>query len=425
MNPIKMKMAASHAAEGGAMAYLVSRYPAVSHTFILREVQGLRALGMRVEVASVNAPDRPAERMTADERAEAASTYGIKHHGLRGALAGLGWAAATRPVALLRTLHHAWSFGRGLRRVYALAYAVEAAMVARWMAGRDLRHLHVHFGNEAAAVGVLTKTLCDAGLSLTIHGPDEFDDVPGQKLRQKIEAADQVVCISQFARSQLMRLTAPAQWAKLQLCRLGVDTARFAMAAEDRQPGRVRLLCVGRLTPAKGQLLLVQACAALRNEGLDFELSLVGDGPDRQRLKAAVEAHGLRECVRFTGALNQTEVRHALTQADAFVLPSLAEGIPVVLMEAMACGVPCVSTPVNGIPELIQHDRTGLLATPGDAEALTTQLRRVVTDPALRKRLADAGRVQVQTAFHLQRNVGCLAEIFAGLPAMRLQGAAL
>jgi glycosyltransferase involved in cell wall biosynthesis len=405
----------------GAVAYLVSRYPSVSHTFILREVQCLRALGLRVEVASVNPPDRLPERMTDGEREEAASTYGIKRHGVRGALAALAWAAATRPTALLCTLCEALGHGRGLKRIYALAYAMEAVMVTRWMAGRGLQHLHVHFGNEAALVGMLAKTLGGVGLSLTIHGPDEFDDVPGQHLRQKVEAADRVVCISQFGRSQLMRLTGPAQWAKLQLCRLGVDPARFVPRTLASAVGPVRLLSVGRLAPAKGQLLLVQACAQLKSEGRAFTLRLVGDGPDRSRLEEAVQQHGLGDRVSFTGALNQAEVRAEFTGADAFVLPSLAEGIPVVLMEAMASGVPCVTCPVNGIPELIEHGHTGLLATPGDAQALADQLRHVIADAALRQRLALAGRAKVERAFHLADNVARLADIFRSLPAVTTQ----
>jgi len=408
---------------GGAVAYLVSRYPAVSHTFILREVQGLRALGLRVEVASVNAPDRLPERMSDGEREEAEATYGIKRHGVRGASAALAWAAATRPLALLRTLREALDFGRGVKRIYALAYAVEAVMVTRWMARRSLQHLHVHFGNEAAAVGMLAKSLSGVGLSLTIHGPDEFDDVPGQRLRQKVEAADRVVCISQFARSQLMRLTGPAQWAKLQLCRLGVDPARFVPGTSARATGPVRLLSVGRLAPAKGQLLLVQACAQLKSEGLAFDLRVVGDGPDRARLEQAVLHHQLTDCVHFTGALNQAEVRDELNRADAFVLPSLAEGIPVVLMEAMASGVPCITSPVNGIPELIDHGHSGLLAIPGDAQALADQLRQVIEDASLRRRLALAGRAKVERAFHLNDNVARLADIFRSLPAVTTERA--
>jgi colanic acid/amylovoran biosynthesis glycosyltransferase len=407
----------------GATAYLVSRYPAVSHTFILREVRALRALGLRVEVASVNPPDRAVAQMTPDEQEEASATYGLKRHGVRGALGALVWAILTRPLSLARTLREAWGLGRGMRRIYSLAYAVEAVMVTRWMGQRDLSHLHVHFGNEAAAVGLLVKSFSAASLSLTIHGPDEFDDVAGQSLRLKVERADQVVCISQFARSQLMRLTPPAHWDKLQLCRLGVDPTRFKPAPKAREAGPVRLLSVGRLTSAKGQWLLVQACAALQRECIEFELTVVGDGPDRTRLTESVSSQDLQGRVRFTGALNQTEVLAELARADVFVLPSLAEGIPVVLMEAMASGVPCVTSPVNGIPELIEHERNGLLATPGDAEALARQLRRVIGDTGLRQRLATAGRAEVEQRFNLAHNVAALADILMRLPAVRLQGA--
>lgn len=406
-------------APAGAMAYLVARYPAVSHTFILREVQSLRELGLRVEVASINPPDRSPEQMTPDERAEDQATYGLKRHGVAGALGALGWALTRHPGGVLRIIGEALQFGRGLQRVYALAYAVEAMMVARWMASRQLHHLHVHFGIAGAAtVGVLVKSLTGAGLSLTIHGPDEFDDVPGQSLTRKIEGADCVVCISQFGRSQLMRLNQPAHWAKLLLCRLGVDPAAFPYRAPQSHGGPVRLLAVGRLTPAKGQLLLVQACAQLHAQGVPFELTLVGDGPDRPRLEAAARAAGLDGQLHFTGSLNQHQVREQLARADAFVLPSLAEGIPVVLMEAMASGVPCISCPVNGIPELIEHDHTSLLATPGDVDALALQLRRMIEQPELRARLAEAGRAKIERDFDLNHNVRALARIFLGLPSI-------
>lgn len=398
------------------LAYLVSRYPAVSHTFILREVEQLRALGLRVEVASVNPPDRERAAMTPAERDEDASTYVLKRDGVRGALAALGWAVFTRPLATLRTLAAATRFGRGLGSVYALAYGVEALMVARWMARRGLRHLHVHFGSQGATVGSLVKTFCGVGLSITIHGPDEFDDVPGQQLRRKVEMADRIVCISQFARSQLMRLVAPAHWPKLSLCRLGVDLAQFQPRQRDAGAGPVRLLCVGRLTPAKGQMLLLQACAALQGRGADFRLVLVGDGPDRQALERAARELGLANAVRFTGALTAPQVQEELAQADLFVLPSLAEGIPVVLMEAMASGVPCITTPVNGIPELIENGHDGLLATPGDVQSLAATLGRALDDAALRQRLAGRARAKVQEAFDLQRNVRELAGIFGTLP---------
>jgi colanic acid/amylovoran biosynthesis glycosyltransferase len=396
------------------LAYLVSRYPAVSHTFILREVQRLRALGHRIETASVNPPDRSSAQMDEAERHEAAATYCLKQDGIPGAARALAWCLLSSPVRLLRGLRLGWSLGRGPR---GLAYAVEAVMIARWMQLQGLGHLHVHFGNAGASVGLLVKALIDCHLSCTIHGPDEFDDVPGQQLRWKLEAADAVVCISQFARSQLMRIGSPAHWDKLSLCRLGVDLSQFRYADPLPAAGRrLRLLCVGRLTPAKGQVLLVQACARLLRYGIDFELELVGDGPDRERIEAAIAAAGLQQRILLLGALTQQGVRKAMSAADLFVLPSLAEGIPVVLMEAMSSGLPCVSTPVNGIPELIAHGRNGLLAIPGDVDSLADCLRQLASDDALRLRLARAARAEVESRYDIERNTRALSALFCAFP---------
>ena len=228
-----------------------------------------------------------------------------------------------------------------------------------------------------------------------------------------MQMADQVVCISQFAKGQLMRISRPDDWPKFQVCRLGVDPAQFTFTARKTANATVKVLCVGRLSPAKGQVLLVQACAQLRDKGLDFSLTLVGDGPDRQRVEQAIASHKLGAHISLTGSLNQEAVKAQFARADVFVLPSLAEGIPVVLMEAMSSGVPCVSTPVNGIPELIEHDCTGLLATPGDVDSLTRQLTRLIQQPQLRQSLAHAAHGKVLADFDLIRNVARLSQCFA------------
>lgn len=395
------------------IAYLISRYPAISHTFILREIQGLRALGHQIRTASINPPDRALSAMEGYELQEARSTFFVKAQGAFGALAALGHWALRSPARLLGTLASGWRLERHGRRLHGLAYAVEAALVARWMGRHRLQHLHVHFGNAGATVGMLVKELTGCHLSFTIHGPDEFDDVYGQHLPQKMAQADRVICISQFARSQLMRISHPDHWAKMEVCRLGVDPAQFQYQPRNVDSQPVRLLCVGRLSSAKAQILIVQACARLRDEGLDFSFTLVGDGPDRARIERAVAELALQDLVRLTGALNQIAVREQFARADVFVLASLAEGIPVVLMEAMSSGVPCVSTPVNGIPELIEHERTGLLATPGDLDSLVAQLRRLITDPGLRLRMAEAARAKVLADFDLNRNVARLGRIFS------------
>ena len=193
---------------------------------------------------------------------------------------------------------------------------------------------------------------------------------------------------------------------------LGVDPAQFTFTPRKAVTTTVKLLCVGRLSPAKGQVLLVHACAQLRAKGLNFLLTLVGDGPDRQRIEQTIASLQLGSYITLTGSLNQEAVKAHFARADVFVLPSLAEGIPVVLMEAMSSGVPCVSTPVNGIPELIEHDCTGLLATPGDVDSLTRQLTRLVQQPQLRQSLARAAHGKVLADFDLVRNVARLSQCF-------------
>ena len=391
------------------LAYLVSRYPAISHTFILREIAQLRSLGQAIHTASINPPDRSLQAMDATERQEAERTYGVKQHGAAGALAALGYWAWRAPAALLRTFSVARRFGWAK----GLAYTLEAAMVARWMQRLSLAHLHVHFGNAGASVGLLVKQLSGCHLSYTIHGPDEFDDVPGQQLAYKMHCADVIVCISQFARSQLMRISSPTDWPKFRVCRLGVDASLFQATPRTSAAAVPQLVSVGRLTPAKGQVLLIQACAQLRARGVPFHLTMVGDGPDRGRVEAEIVQHQLQDQVSLSGSLTQDGVRAALARSDVFVLPSLAEGIPVVLMEAMASYVPCISTPVNGIPELIEHGHTGLLATPGDVDSLVTQLTALCTDAGMRQRMALAAHTKVCSQFDLSTNVRALGSVFA------------
>ena len=204
-----------------------------------------------------------------------------------------------------------------------------------------------------------------------------------------------------------------------------LDTVELVMEFEDEFGTSIpdeqaeKITTVGQaidfICQAKGQLLMVQACAHLKAQGAEFHLTVVGDGPDRQRLQQAVQDARLSDCVTFTGALNTAEVHRQLQQTDAFVLPSLAEGIPVVLMEAMASGVPCVTTPVNGIPELVRHDVNGLLATPGDVDALSTQLGRMVADGELRARLGQAARQTVCDQYDTHRNVEGLSQLFTSI----------
>jgi glycosyltransferase involved in cell wall biosynthesis len=285
-------------------------------------------------------------------------------------------------------------------------------MLARWMSAHRLTHLHVHFATAAANIALFLKQVYRVSVSMTIHGPDEFYDVPGEKLIEKIATADFLVCIGRFARSQLMKLAPSDQWGKFEICPLGVDVASYNPEREERAGKPFTILCVGRLTPAKGQHILIDACATLRDWGRNFRLVVVGTGPDEQSLKASVAEKNLDQQVVFTGAQNQDEVRAWYRESDVFALPSFAEGIPVVLMEAMASGVPCVTTRITGIPELIRDGIDGLLVTPSDSLELADTLSLLIDDPELRREFGEGGRARVREEYDLSRNVARLGRIF-------------
>src|SRR5271163_2364453 len=348
------------------IAYLVSRYPAVSHTFILREVQRLRSANFEIHVASINPPDRAAASMTSEERDETAATFYVKREGVRGAILAHAAVLMSSPGAYFIGLGFALRLGgTDLRRlILSFCYFVEAVILGRWMESRELRHLHVHFANAAATVGLIASRTFPIEFSLTVHGPDEFYDVAGLRLAEKIAGASFACCIGQFARSQLMKLSPPSEWSKFEVSPLGVDPQFFTPRPFRTAPDSFELLCVGRLVPGKGQYILLAAISRLVKSYPNVRLRLVGDGPDRAGLERAIAANDLGRYVILEGSVNQDQIRAFYRQTDIFVLPSFAEGIPVVLMEAMAMEIPCVSTFVAGIPELIRNDVDGILVSP-------------------------------------------------------------
>ncbi len=396
------------------MGYLVSQYPAISHTFILREVLHLRRANFDIQVASINEPDRPTDQLTEEEQQEAETTFYIKRAG-PGRAVGAHLATLLRhPLAYLRGLIFALSLdGADLGRLlWNFFYFTEALLIGRWLQARRLTHLHMHFATAASSVGLIAGRIFPITLSLTVHGPDEFYDVSHYHLTEKIAGADFVCCIGTFARSQLMKLSTPNQWDKFEVSPLGIDPEIFAPRPFREQPSPFEILCVGRLVPAKGQHVLIKAVAHLRDQGRAVHLTLVGDGPDRPSLEAAVCAAGLQENVRFAGAVNQDSIRALYEQADAFSLASFAEGIPVVLMEAMAMEVPCVTTRITGIPELIRHGVDGLLVAPSDADELADELAQLMDNPEKRLQLGRQGRERVVEKYNLPRNVRRLEQIF-------------
>jgi colanic acid/amylovoran biosynthesis glycosyltransferase len=434
LNPARNPADQPHRAPNAAqpsVAYLVSRYPTLSMIFVLREVLALRALGFRIETASINPPDRPAAQLTQHERDEAARTYCIKAHSIPGAASAHARSLLTAPRGYFRGLALAFRLARLdlARLLLNLAYFTEGLMIGQWMARNRQTHLHVHLASQAASVGLFTHTVFATGYSLSVHGPDEFADVEGKYLARKIAAARFIVCISAFTQSQLMNIAPYEHWHKFSVVRLGVDPGFFdpglfdpaLIAPSESRTDKdspstssspIEVLCVGRLTPAKGQHLLIDAIGRLSASGRRVRLRLVGGGPDEASLRQCAAQLPDPEVVIFEGPVNQDRIRDFYAQADIFCLPSFAEGLPVVLMEAMASGVPCVSTSIAGIPELIRSGMDGLLVPASDLDALVEALSSLIDNPALRQRLAQRARTRVVQHYDLARNVQALAEVF-------------
>jgi glycosyltransferase involved in cell wall biosynthesis len=396
------------------IAYLMSRYPAVSHTFLLNEVLGLRARGLHIETASINAPDRPLHELPAVEAAEAATTLYLKEGSKFALLGTLLGTAFSHPAAIFRGLAAVARMPRlTLRqRGFWLFYLAEALLLGRWIKQRGLNHLHVHFGGAVASVGMLTSAAWRIPFSLTIHGPEELLNVDACHLREKVTAASFVFCISDFCRSQIYQLTPPAQWDKFQVIRLGVDPMTLTPPRRTEATSTVRLVCVGRLVAAKGHRTLLEAIRLVRERGVELAATLIGAGPELADLRDFVASHGLADAVTFTSALSHPQTLDQVRGADIFVLASFAEGIPVALMEAMSMEIPCVSTTVAGIPELIRSGLDGLLVSPANAAALAEAIEALTVDPVLRGSLGHAARQRIIAEYNLPMNQELLAHSF-------------
>jgi glycosyltransferase involved in cell wall biosynthesis len=389
------------------LAYLVSQYPATNHTFILREIRRLRDLGIEIHATSIRGADRPSDMLTKEELDEAQQTYYVIPAGFLAAARDQLLTLLSSPAGFLRGLVHALRLGGSPFKNGS--YFVEAIMIGRWMKRKDLSHVHTHFSSTVALIAQRTFPI---RISITIHGPDEFNDAAGFHIADKVAAAQFVCAISHFGCSQLMRFSDPRYWDKIEVARLGVDPAVFLPKPFREYPDVFEIICVGRLAPAKAQHILIEAIALLVAEGRSVLLRLVGDGPDRASLEHAVVGRKLEGHVRFEGWLNQDRVLSLYEGADIFALASFAEGVPVVLMEAMAMEIPCVATWITGIPELIRSGVDGVLVPPSDASALAEAIASLMDDPGLRSRIAKAGRQRVLDKFNLETNVRLLADIF-------------
>jgi colanic acid/amylovoran biosynthesis glycosyltransferase len=402
------------------ITYVISQYPAISHTFILGEVNGIREEGIRVGVASINQPDRPFEKLTDAEKAAFNETVFVKSRLKKKLPLYVIQRLIASPKGFFASLATALCLGIRYPRTlpHHIAYWLEAMVVADMAARNNSSHIHAHFSTQACTVAMLAAQMAGIQFSMTVHGPDEFYQVAEQHLEKKFARADFIVCISDFAKSQVMKYTAFDQWGKLYVNNLGVDTQRFTPLVNGKPNTNTTapvLLCVGRLCNAKGQGVLIAAAKELVARGTPFTIRFVGDGPDRASLEAFTQTHQLGHHIEFLGKVNHDQVQVLQREADIFVIPSFAEGIPIVLMEAMASGTPCVTTHITGIPELFTHGHDGLLVRPGNAIMLADALEQLITDRHLRQQLADNALITVRKKWCLQQSNQRLALLFKQL----------
>lgn len=396
------------------VAYLTSRYPAASHTFIRREVKALRGAGVDVRTYSVRTPDDN-ERASADTRQAFEETLYILPARPVVVLKSHGAALTRHPLVYLRTLRRALLHRvpglRGLAK--AIFYFAESVILADALRRDGVTHLHNHFANAAADVGRLAAFQLGIPWSLTLHGISETDYPAGLTLAAKIRDATFVACVSFYGMAQAMRITPHSHWSKMTVVRCGLILESMPFRDSGVSTSRLRVICVGRFSAEKGHLGLLEAFDRLRRDGLTAELVLVGDGPSYTAIRNQVEDRGLSDSVHFLGRCAEEETLRAIADSDLLVLPSFMEGLPVVLMEAMALGVPAIGPRVAGVPELVEDGVDGLLFTPGDWNDLRRKLHRLMLDAPLRERLTVAGRQKVEREFQAHESAMRLKGLFS------------
>lgn len=382
------------------IAYFTNQYPAASHTFIRREIRAVEALGETVFRYAL----RPGKNLVdSEDTEEERRTRFILSAGAGEIMRCSAVMLLTRPLvvyqALRLTIQIGWRSDRGILR--HLVYVAEAAMLAFWCRQESIQHVHAHFGTNSAAIAMLAWRISGIPYSFTVHGPEEFDKASFIGLAEKIRHSAFVVAISSYGRSQLYRCVEPQYWRKVKVVHCGIDPADFDAAQNPTTFAR-RFVCVGRLSPQKGHLILVEATRQLALRGEDFELVLCGDGEMRADIEALIRRYDLQTKIRILGWVDGLRVREEISKARALVLSSFAEGLPVVIIEAMALRRPIISTFVAGIPELVNSGENGWLVPAGDVEALVDAMQACLD--ANPEALAGMGKVAQERAL-LRHNV--------------------
>jgi len=395
-----------------ALAYLTTEYPKTSHTFIRREIVELERCGQLVTRWAIRQSTEPA--VDPADVAEQDRTVQFLSQGWMKLLSSALVAVISRPrrflQALAMTAGMARRSDRGLFRHFA--YLVEASHLLHLARRSRIRHVHVHFGTNAAAVARLARCLGGPTYSLTIHGPDEFDGPRALSLPAKFADALFVIAITDYCAAQIRRWMPYEQWHKIHIVRCTIDES-FLDKAQPVDPASRTFVCVGRLTAQKGQFILLDALAQIVNEGVDARLVLAGDGELRPQIERRIAELRLQDRVQITGWIDESEVRRRLLESRALVLPSFAEGLPVVIMEAFALGRAVVSTTIAGIPELVVPEENGWLVPAGNVAQLAAAMRAVLDAPPEQlDRMGRCGQKRVRRDHLASTEVRNLLELF-------------
>lgn len=394
------------------IAYFINQYPKVSHSFIRREILALERNGFEVHRIALRGWD--GELVDAEDLRERERTRYVLQDGLKGLLLPVLQVLRAQPRRFFAALVLALRMGQCADRSwpYHLVYLAEACRLLPWMREFGAEHVHAHFGTNSTEVVMLAEALGGPAYSFTVHGPEEFDKPQFIHLGEKVRRAAFVVAISAYGRSQLFRWVDHAHWPKVQVVHCGLEQG-FHDVPPVAMPAAPRLVCVGRLCEQKGQLLLMQAAGLLAEQGHEFEIVLAGDGEMRAEIEALVERYGLQARVRITGWISSEQVRAEILAARALVLPSFAEGLPVVIMEAMALRRPVLTTYVAGIPELVCHGENGWLFPAGSVEELATALADCLAQPAeVLERMGEAAYRRVLVRHDIDTEAAKLAALF-------------
>lgn len=399
------------------IAYMMSRFPKISETFILYEILEQQRLGNTVEVYPLLREHQPVTHPEAERLVERAHFHPFISLPIIGANLHF---LMRQPVTYLKALFEVLSGTFGSTNFFwgALAYFPKSVRFAYEMQQQGIEHIHAHFCNHPAVAALIIHRLTGIPYSFTAHGSDLHKDK--RMLDKKVAASAFAVTVSHFNKTEMLKACGENWRDKIHIIRCGIDPEVF-LPAEQQRNGKAlfRIICVGSFEEVKGHKYLVEACQILRAAGIDFVCDLIGDGPVRGQVAKQIADLDLKDQVIIHGSLKRQNVAEMMRAADVKVLASVPtaegkrEGVPVVIMEAMASGLPVISSQLSGIPELVENGHTGILLPPGDAAALARALQKLHENPELRFQMGRAGREKVLREFNLKRNVVNLADLFS------------